>query len=350
MNESILVEFERGGELAPVTSVRTTRSEPHETGIILSGETSASPRGFALSLRPRDEVTRLAIERVQRRLSWLHPRHFEVDATRQGERLRLEGVDAGALPPGSYELRFRVGGMQLQPLSRTIRIRKNKATVVLFREKATARTLRLNRSVEEFDEVSQSILKHPESILDGLSAAEWLTRKKHQDRRKAVLLNILAKLAALPSVKEPLNRMVQHVFFAELDRVYCAVSEEFHELVRRSFLHDAAVHPTHQRLLSRIPGGNAEHYTLHSYREKASSSLQVVVAVPKEGMKDRTHYSDMDIDKGNPGWDLKSFLIHVGELLDPRKTNHLTLHKKLATGKPSDSLYYDVVQLKPHAR
>lgn len=343
MDECISIEFERDGELAPVTSFRSTRPEPHETGIILDGETSASPRGFALNLRPRDEVTKIAFERVQRRLDWFNPRRFEVEAARDGDRLRLEGVDAEALPPGQYELKLRVGGLDLQPALQDIRIRKNQPALVRFQEKKAKRRLRLNRPVEGFDRESERILRHPSSLLDGRSAVDWLTNGKHRDRRKAVLLNILAKLAAVPTVNEPLNRLVQHVFFAEMDRIYCAVSEDFHELVKRTFGHDAVVHPAHRRLLSRIPSKDPDGYRLRSYREQASSSLQVVVAEPGEGVTDRTHYVDMDIDRGNPGWDLRSLSIHVGELLDPRQTNHLKLHRTLAKGKTSDFLYYDVV-------
>jgi hypothetical protein len=232
----------------------------------------------------------------------------------------------------------------LKPASQDIRIRKNQPVVVRFREKEAKRKLALNRPVEEFDRHSERILRHPKSRLDGRSAVDWLTGGKHRDRRKACLLNILAKLGAVPGVDKSLNRLVHYVFFAEMDRIYCAVSADFHQLVKGTFNHDSVVHPTHKRLLSRIPGKTPEAYHLRSYREKASSSLQVVVAEPKDGVPDRTHYVDMDIDQGNPGWDLVSALIHVGELLDPRKTNHLELRNKLAGGKTSDFLYYDVVK------
>ena len=43
--------------------------------------------------------------------------------------------------------------------------------------------------------------------------------------------------------------------------------------------------------------------------------MQIVVAEPPPGVADKTHYADVDIDLGNPRLDLRSFLIHIGELL-----------------------------------
>jgi hypothetical protein len=340
MEEAILVEFERNGGLVPVTSFRSTRAETYETGIVLDGETSCWPRGFALHLKP-DAVTKVAVERVQQRLDWLNPRRFEIEAARDGTRLRLEGVDKDALPAGGYEVRMQISGLQLEPSSQDVRIREGAPKILHLREKQVKEKLLLNRPVGAFDRESARILQDSRSALDGLNAAEWLTTLKHRDRRKACLLNVFAKLAAIPKPSESLNRMVEHVCFAEMDRIYCAVSPDFHKVLKKSFTLDSAIHSTHERLLTRIPGVDPDAYQLKSYREKASSSLQVVIAVPKQSPS-KAHYVDMDIDKGNPGWDLRSFSIHVGELLDPRQTNHLKLRKKLVRAGLSDFLYYDV--------
>jgi hypothetical protein len=288
-----------------------------------------------------DPVTRLAFSDVQQRLDWVRPRRFEVKAAREGRCLRIEGVDAEALPPGSYEIKVRVGGLRLEPSAKLIRIPEGGSVRLRLREKQAKLSLRLNRTVEEFDVQSRRIVEN--SKLDCTSALDWLEHGKHRDRRKACLLNILAKLAAAPTPRNALNRFVDHVFLAEMDRIYCAVSPEFHTLVRRTFGADSVVHPSHQRLLSRIPssdGRDGDGYRLRSYREPSASSLQIVVAEPAGG--NGAHYADMDIDRGNPGWDLRSFLIHVGELLDPRKTNHLKLRGRLAKGATADFVYYDV--------
>lgn len=344
MDEGILIEFERDGRVVPVTSFRSTQPNRHENGIILDGETSAFPRGFGLNLRPLDEATKLAFKRVQRNHDWLSRNIFELEAARQENRLRLDGVDARALPPGRYEVKMRLGGMQFVQTRHDIRIRKNQSPVVRFREKPPKQKLLLNRPIDAFDEESVRILRHPKSRLDGTSAADWLENSPCQDRRKAPLLNILAKLAALPRVSAPLNRHVHYVFHAEMDRVYAAVSEAFHESVQRAFTKDATIHSTHRRLLRRIPHRRAAEYKLTSYREKAPSSMQVVIAEPPKGVADPTRYADLDIDKANPGWDLARFILHVGDVLDPRKTNHLKLRKTLTGGATGDFLYYDVVK------
>lgn len=344
MNEGILIEFERDGQLAPVTSFRSTQPSRHENGIVLDGETSQFPRGFALNLRPLDEVTKLAYKRVQRNHDWLSRNIFELEAARQGGQLRLEGVDDDALPAGRYEIKMRLSGMRFAQATQDIRIRKDESKVVRFREKPAKQKLLLNRPIDAFDEESVRILRHRKSQLDGRSAEDWLQNSQRQDRRKAPLLNILAKLAALPRVANPLNRHVHYVFHAEMDRIYAAVSEDFHKSVKRTFSKDPTIHSTHERLLLRIPHRRAPDYKLTSYREKAASSVQAVIAEPPADVADRTQYVDLDIDEANPGWDLARFILHVGDVLDPRKTNHLELRKTLTGGATSDFLYYDVVK------
>jgi len=344
MNEGILIEFERNGQLVPVTSFRSTQSNPPENGIILDGETSQFPRGVVLDLRPLDDATKLAFQRVQRNHDWLSRKTFELEAARQDDRLRIDGVDAESLPPGRYELKMRLSSMQFTQTKQEIRIRKNQSAVVRFREKPPKQKLVLNRSIDSFDEESVRILRHQNSRLDGTSAEDWLVNRPGQDRRKAPLLNMLAKLAALPRVPDPLNRLVHYVFHAEMDRIYASVSEDFHKSVKRTFTKDATIHSTHQRLLLRIPHRLAKQYKLTSYRENAASSMQVVIAEPPAGFTDRTHYADLDIDEANPGWDLARFILHVGDVLDPRKTNHLELRKTLTGGATSDFLYYNVVK------
>jgi hypothetical protein len=347
MDERILVEFERGGEVVPVTAFRSTHSERHETGIVLHDETSASPRGFLLHLRPLSPGTQEKFQQVQRRHDWLNPARFEIEPSREGSRLRLGGVDGGSLPPGRYELKLRVGGMVLEPAVTDVDIPANGAVVVRFREKIAQRLV-LNRPVTEFDANSRRILTDPNSELDGMNAADWLASAKHRDRRKAVLLNVLSKLAAIPVAKpqECLSRQVKSVFFAELDRIYCGATAEFHAMVKDTFRKDSAIHSTHRRLLSRLGPSAENDYSLISYREKkGKASLQAVVAVPRAGLSDQTHYVDLDIDKANPGFDLMTFFIHVGEVLDPNETDHLKLFSKLDRKQVGDFVYYDVAKV-----
>ena len=210
MDEHILIEFKRGGKVLPVTGVRSTRPEPHENGIVLNGETSAFPRGFDLGLYP-DEITKHRFKAVQRRLDWLNPARFEVEIARAGGQLRIEGVDAEALPPGGYTIKMKVDGLDLKDNQRDFRIPKNGSKKVVFEVKKEALKLKLNRTVEEFDDNLRRILKNTKSKLDGLTAADWVTVDNGQDRRKAALLNIFAKLNAVPVARknESLSRFVK---------------------------------------------------------------------------------------------------------------------------------------------
>ena len=139
------------------------------------------------------------------------------------------------------------------------------------------------------------------------------------------------------------------MFHAEVDRIYCAVKPKFLEIVHGAFKHDAFVNPTHARLLSRMPFKQKDRpklkdkYKLESYREQAATSLQVVVAEPKEGSPD-TLYVDLDIDKSNPNYDGLRFILHVGDVISSKKTNHLRLRSKLVGDATGDFLYYNVVK------
>lgn len=344
MDERILIEFKRGGQRVPVTSFRAPRPGRHDGGLVLEGETSAWPRGIVLNLTSRNDVTAHRMHQVRVRHHWLNPKRYELEVAREGRRLRLEGVDREALPPGRYEVALRVGGLELAQVRHRVRLaEKGKPTIVL-EEKPSTRRLVHSRPVAEYDRRLRQIINHPRSRLDGMSAANWLTEAAHRDRRKACLLNLLAKLAVLPTVEDPLMQHVRHVFFADVDRVYGAVGPAFLERLQTSsrFKKDKTVHSTHAKLKSLIPNAHGMDYDLVSYREGAQPSMQVVVAVPPSHVGNKTHYADLDIDLGNPTLDVKSFVIHIGELLDPGRTNHLKLRKALGETRAGEFLYYSV--------
>lgn|GEM_PF-1830681 len=341
LNERILVGIERDGVSVPVTKVRFGGGTLHERGVELGGESSAWPRGVAMNLRPDDAATKAAVERVQRRLDWFSPRRFQFAFAREEERLSLSGVDPEALPAGRYRFQLRLGGMRMSPSTSRIRIPRDGAAHVTMSEKRAGQWLRLNRPPAEFDEESLRILKNRRSRLDGRPALEWLTEGRHRDRRKACLLNLLAKLAALPAPGRAFQRGVESVFFAEADRIYIRVKPELLNQVRRSplFARDAVVSATHEKLFSRIPGGE-DGYSLQSYREGARPSMQMTFAVPRDGTG--SHYADVDVDLGSPNWDLVSFAIHLGELVNPARTNHFKLRSAIQRQTGGDFTYYDL--------
>ncbi len=86
-----------------------------------------------------------------------------------------------------------------------------------------------------------------------------------------------------------------------------------------------------------------DRYRLKSYRENVATAMQVVVAEPKEGSPD-TLYVDLDIDKANPNYDVARFILHVGDVISSKKTNHLKLRKRLVGGATGDFIYYEAVK------
>ena len=72
--------------------------------------------------------------------------------------------------------------------------------------------------------------------------------------------------------------------------------------------------------------------------------MQIVVAEPPAGFDDPTVYADIDIDMGNPLWDLEGLIVHLSELLDSGKTDHLALYKKLKDSPAGEFLYYQPME------
>jgi hypothetical protein len=319
----------------------------NQPGLVLDGETSAWPRGVALSLRPKDIATEEAMERVRRRLGWPGARAYDLQIERKGERLRLGGVDPEALPPGRYELDFRVSGLQWTRRFHSVRVPKGSQAMVTLEEKRPNRFVILDRPCADYDGGFKAILFHPRSELDGVPAPEWLENGCHRDRRKACLLNILAKLATVPAPADPLSRFVQSLFLADIDRVYCTVTPELASRLKQSRKfrrQKGSVHSTHRKLLVRLPDRGAK-YELVSYREAAQPSLQITLAVPtaaESGSASANHYADIDIDLGNPTHDLAGLFIHIGEMLAPGPADHIKLRNTLAKRGMGEYLYYRV--------
>ena len=80
---------------------------------------------------------------------------------------------------------------------------------------------------------------------------------------------------------------------------------------------------------------------LLSFRGEGKPSMQAVIAVPPPDLPHT--YAEFDLDLGNPLQDVLGFIVHVGELLDGKPTNHLDLRKTLAKTKAANFLCYTVV-------
>lgn len=167
-------------------------------------------------------------------------------------------------------------------------------------------------------------------------------------------MNLLAKLRTAPTVTEPLIRQVQHVFFADVDRAFVRVDREFFTRIdalaqdpnKPFFEEGSPKSAVHRQLLDRISAveGGIDQYRLVSYRQEGANSMQAVIAHHPQDLS-RNVYADLDIDLGNPLQDVVGFVVHLGELIDPGRTDHLALRAKLGKNKRiAPFLFYDVVK------
>jgi hypothetical protein len=76
---------------------------------------------------------------------------------------------------------------------------------------------------------------------------------------------------------------------------------------------------------------------LLSFRGEGSPSLQVIARPPVD-----LPYTYADLDLHTPLQEVLGFVVHMGELLDGKPTNHLDLRRGLAKSAKR-YLYYDVV-------
>jgi hypothetical protein len=330
--ESFEFEFERDGRSLPVTDF-----VPSE-GIVLDGESSAWPLGVAIQLAPVSPGTRVQWEQIQRAQGWIGANTFGLRLSVRDRRLRFEGLQDGLLPEGSYRASIVIGGYRFHNRLHDFTIPRDGNVIVKAKDKPDNRRVKLDRPVSAFDDDTRRIVEA--STIDGVSLATWLADQTRRDSRKACVLNVLAKLRTPIQGKPALAKGLTKLIFADVDRVYAELEPKFAARVMfpdSGFREDAVIHTTHLRLLKRLPDGDK--YDLHSVREHvAKCSLQLAIAVPDDG--DAPQYADIDIDLGNPFTTPLGFVIHVGELLDPGKTDHIALRKSLADTGCKDFLYY----------
>ena len=175
-------------------------------------------------------------------------------------------------------------------------------------------------------------------------------------KRKACLLNILARLSVTPLTDVPLVGFIQEIFLADVSRIYAKVDPKLLNLLqeldaddRQPFKKDnIPIDSVHQKVLRRIPREDQDVTELYrkemkSFRQMTRPSLQIVIFPPPKDKPGRGCYADIDIDLGNPTKDLSGFFIHLGELISEGKTDHIKLNKELKKDSVlSAHLHYDI--------
>jgi hypothetical protein len=338
MNEFIEVQFQRNGR-----RLRIRRQLP---GGIEFEEPDAVERTVGITFDARTVITRERMNSIRRVQGW-DPGVFKLNLSVEDGSLILRGVHQHALPEGAYKLRLEIeeattlGGFQ------TAHVAHDRGATVTVDVKMDDRTIDVD--LEECDSQIAQVLNR--SVLDGLIAADWLRSDEHRPARRACLLNLLAGLRSRPNATTPLIDLVHDVFYAANDRIYAKVDRSMFDAIQRlaadpdaPFYAEGPPHaPIHGRLLSAIPEPieiKARFQKLLSFRGEGKPALQAVIAVPPP---DLAHtYVEFDLDLGNPLQDVLGFVVHMGELLSGKPTNHLDLRKKLLKTKAAPFLYYTV--------
>lgn len=337
MNERILLSF--AIEDSPVA---VTYAHPSE-GIILGSETDAFPIAGGLSIFPaNDPISQNAFKRICSNEDWRDGK-FRVRVSHAGGKLVISGggnrQPEANLPPIGYRLEVRMKNTRLAKSVWEFRLPKNGVHEIPLRVTEPKRVQ--FAGLDQYDDETKAIVSG--SQLDGVAVPEWLRQPAVRTARKICLLNCLAHLRKLPSVKDTLSADIRAVRLADIDRIGASVGAGFlsrmRELTKGTepvFGEDSGpVHPTHERTRKRLAGSKADGYQLHSFRQRTSQiSMQIVVMEPADTQDPQ--FAEIDIDLGNPFVDVVGFGTHLFELIDPAATDHFALGPRME----SDFRYY----------
>lgn len=344
MNEGFRIHLVSDGQPVHISSFTAD-------GIELNNETAAPPRGFTIVFSPGNPISEYRLRRVSQLRDW-DPGEFHFRIGVDADALLCQGVDPRSLPSGAYRVQVMISDLTPLKAPLDFEVPDNRIVDLVLEFKSDPRQVELTKPVDEFDPQVKRVVQDSQSLLDGQTVPDWLNNADARPRRKACLLNLLAKLraAAGPKPNSQLIEGVQSLFFGDVDRVYARVSSGF--LANLQTLsadpskpfHDEGTPSAaiHQQLLNHVPEQDRHQYRLLSFRQEGNPSMQAVVARPPVGGAGRNYYADLDIDLGNALQDVQGFVIHMGELLTPGKTDHLALATKLAQGPTAQFLYYRV--------
>ncbi len=345
MDEKMFLCFQYDGKPMRVESF--TREE----GIAFESPMDASPLIIAIGLQ---SLLPGRLDPVRLRHDW-REKEFGLDAVAKDGGLLLSGYagDREGLPYGTYDLTVEVESYRFKNGDQRIVIDRGKQVdIVLDAEPETRRVNLLNN----FNEATAALVEN--SVVDDQGLAQWLASTAPREARKACLLNILAKLAAPPMknvARKSLTDRIGSVHFVDVDRIYAtadpALTDDLEGFVKKggwaaegrpkALIHEKMVRDALNRFKRELRNKTLEDFTLASYRQGGRNCLQIVVASPR--FPHSKVYVDIDIDLGNPLWDLEGLLVHLGEQLDSGRTDHLALYGKLSRGDTRDFMFYQVV-------
>jgi len=338
MNEHIEVRFVRKSG----ARLRVARQTPD--GIEFE-ESDPIERTVGIQLKGRGAATQERMRRIAQVKGW-QLGEFRLSVSVERGNLLLRGEDPDSLPQGLYDLRVQLEEAKTVQETRAVKVPQDGGDALTVAIVTDDRTLAVD--LTSCDNNIQRVLA--DSTIDGLVGANWVKTASRRPARRACLLNLLASLRSRPALFDVLIDQVQHVYHVSNDRAFAKVDrkmlprlEDLAKDPKRPFYREGKPKAKiHGRLLDSIPADEREGFKgLLSFRGEGGPSLQMVLAVPPTGSPHT--YAEFDLDLGNALQDLLGFVVHMGELLDGKSTNHLDLRKKLAKTKAGQFLYYQVV-------
>ena len=340
MNEYIEISLRRNNKRLPIKrqvpgGIELDESDPIERHVTI---------GFAAA----DDITGYRLARVRQIQGW-DPGQFKLTITVEDGSIVLRGVDRFALPEGRYTLTMTIEGATTRTVRRRVTLPYDGFAAVQVEVKTDDRSIAADLTACDGD--IRRILDA--STIEGQAGAEFVSDNDWRPARRACLLNLLASLRVRPALRHNLVGHIREVFVVFPDRIYARVSrglfDRVMELVldpKKPFYREGRpTSPTHLRLIERLPEPPERRAlfppeALVSFRGEGAPSLQMVILEPPAGC-DYT-YADLDLDLGNPLQDVAGFVVHMGELLSGRVTDHLDLRARLARGPAKPFLYYSI--------
>jgi hypothetical protein len=338
MNEFIEVRFQKNGR-----RLRIKRQLP---GGIEFDENDSIERTVGIGFMARSDATRERMRNIARVQGW-DLGQFKLNVSVEDGALILRGVNPDALPAGLYRLRLEIEEATTTGGFQPVDLDHDAGATVQVDVEMDDRTIAVD--LTDCDPQIQALLER--SKIDGAPAVDWVRDDDHRATRRACLLNLMASLRSRPTLNTSLINLVHDVFLAANDRIYARVDRTLLDTVNvlvadpeKPFFAEGKPHaPIHGRLLSAIPESidvRARYKDLLSFRGEGKPSMQIVSAVPPPDLPHT--FVDFDLDLGNPLQDVLGFLVHMGELLSGKPTNHLDLRKTLGKTRAAPFLCYKV--------
>jgi hypothetical protein len=340
MNEYMEINLRRNDKL-----LRVKRQVP---GGVELDEPDPIERSVFIGFDAADDITAYRLRRVRQLQGW-DPFEFKLVVAVEDGAIVLRGVDAFSLPEGRYTLAVSLEEAKTSPARQRVTVPYDGFGAIDVSVEIDDRGIEVD--LTDCDPTIAGVLDR--SVIDGENAVDWLDDEIWRPSRKACLLNVLASLRVRPTLNGNLAQYVRDVFWMENGRAYATVDRELFDTLedlsddnQKPFYREGYPQADiHLKLLEKIPEPPERRPlfprdSLVSFRGEGGPSLQAVVARPPAGL-DYT-YADLDLDLGNPLQDLAGFVVHMGELVTGKPTNHLDLRKALAKGSAKPFLYYTI--------